>query len=79
MISDDKRIVCSACNFIAIELIPMYDKPKGDDNPLFCRQCKKKIIAGKPVIKFKRNPEVYKKLEEEMNRKQKKREIITPK
>jgi len=77
-IDDTKRIICTMCKKVAITLIPLYDKDHTHKSTMCCRACKKHIRSGNPapIIQFKRNAELYNKIEAEYNRKLGKRQVV---
>ena len=79
MPSDEKRTICKMCNKVVIKLVPLYDHDQKHEKTMCCVFCKRKIKKNQPIEKFKRSDRIYSEIEEELNRRAKKREVVVPK
>jgi len=54
-VNDDKRIICPMCNWVCIQLVPLYDNDQSHKKQQCCKKCKRAIRGGKEIVKFKRS------------------------
>ena len=44
------------CNRIVMKLVPLYDHDQAHKGIMCCRECKKKMRNGIPIVKFEGTP-----------------------
>ena len=70
---DDQKLICNMCNMTVCKIVPLYDHDQEHKRMSCCVKCKKKIRHNIPIVKFKRDKNIYSIIERELNEKAKKR------
>ena len=48
----ERRVICPMCNFICMQLVPLYDNDNEHKKQQCCRDCKRRIKNDIPIKKF---------------------------
>ena len=77
LLENKQRIICPMCNIVAIELVRLYADRNCESKQVCCVSCKKKIKNKQDIIKIKRDPNDYRKIETALNEAAGKRVEVT--